>query len=148
MWAYPGSTYPDHPSPEKLSAAEVETRICKVLDFVAVPPPSVGLDPLQIGITSIRVGTSGSVFAAFKILSLHRARDIVQGLWDRHGDTRGADFSMDAPGRAMSHASNQAVWLHEERERERDRRAAGRAARKRGTGTLTKSSSSDEGETD
>jgi hypothetical protein len=78
--------------------------------------------------------------------SLHRARDIVQGLWDSHGDTRGADFSMDALGRAMGHASNQAVWLHVERER--DRRAAGRAVRKRGMGTLTKSTSSDEGETD
>jgi hypothetical protein len=73
MWAYPGSTYPDCPSPEKLSMAEVETRIHKVLDFTAVPPPGVGLDPLRIGITSIRVVTSGFVFAAFKILSSPRS---------------------------------------------------------------------------
>jgi hypothetical protein len=51
----------------------------------------------------------------------------VQGLWDSHGDTRGADFSMDALGRAMGHASNQAVWLHVERERERERSACRRS---------------------
>jgi hypothetical protein len=42
----------------------------------------------------------------------------MQGLRDNHGDMRGADFSADAPGRAMSRASNGATWSREERERE------------------------------
>jgi hypothetical protein len=46
MSVHPGSTYPDHPSPEEQSAAEVETRIHKVLDSIAVPPPGAGPDPL------------------------------------------------------------------------------------------------------
>jgi hypothetical protein len=46
MWAYPGSTCPDRPSREELSAAEVETQICKVMDFVAVPLPGASPDPL------------------------------------------------------------------------------------------------------
>jgi hypothetical protein len=46
MWVYPGSTYPDHPSLEELSAAEVETWIRRVLDFIAIPSLGAGLDPL------------------------------------------------------------------------------------------------------
>jgi hypothetical protein len=70
----------------------------------------------------------------------------VQGLRNSRGDMRGTDFSVDAPGCAMSHVSNGAARSREEIER--DPRAADRAARERGTGTLTKSASSDEGETD
>jgi hypothetical protein len=29
MWAYPGSNCPDRPSPEELSAVEVETRVSR-----------------------------------------------------------------------------------------------------------------------
>jgi hypothetical protein len=77
MCVYLGSTCPDRPSPEELIAAEVEIQICKVLDSAAIPPPGAGPNPLRRGITSIRVGTSGPVSAAFTILSLHCARDIV-----------------------------------------------------------------------
>jgi hypothetical protein len=80
------------------------------------------------------------------------AHDIVQGLRDNHGDTRGANFSTDAPGWATSQASNGATRSHEERERERererDRCTTGRVARKWVTGTLTESVSSGEGEMD
>jgi hypothetical protein len=77
MCVYLGSTCPDRPSPEELIAAEVEIRICKVLDSAAIPPPGAGPNPLRRGITSIRVGTSGPVSAAFTIFSFHCARDIV-----------------------------------------------------------------------
>jgi hypothetical protein len=46
MWAYPGSTCPDHPSPEELSTVKVETWICMVLDSVTVSPLGAGPDPL------------------------------------------------------------------------------------------------------
>jgi hypothetical protein len=124
----------------------VETQIRKVLDFAAFPRPGASPGPLRRGIASIRVGTSGSVSATFTILSLHCSRDIVQGLRDSRGDTRGTDFSMDAPGQAMSHDYNGATQLHEERER--DRHTAGWAVQKWGTVTLTKSTTSGEGETD
>jgi hypothetical protein len=42
--------------------------------------------------------------------------DIVQCLGDSHGDMRGADFSMDAPGSATSCASNGVTRSCEERE--------------------------------
>jgi hypothetical protein len=47
MWAYLGSTSPDHPSSEELSAVEMETQIRRVLDITAVPPPGAGPDPLR-----------------------------------------------------------------------------------------------------
>jgi hypothetical protein len=46
MWPYLGCTYPDHPSPEELGTAEVETWIRKVLDSAVVPPTGAGPDPL------------------------------------------------------------------------------------------------------
>jgi hypothetical protein len=46
MWAYQRSTCPDRPSPEELSAVEVETRIHKVLGVAIVPPPGAGSNPL------------------------------------------------------------------------------------------------------
>jgi hypothetical protein len=95
----------------------METQIHKVLDSTVVPPPGASPDPLRREIASVRVGTSGTVYAAFTILSLHCAHDIVQGLRDSRGDTRGTDFSMDAIGRATSHDSNGAARSCEERER-------------------------------
>jgi hypothetical protein len=97
----------------------METQIHKVLDSTVVPPPGASPDPLRREIASVRVGTSGTVYAAFTILSLHCAHDIVQGLRDSRGDTRGTDFSMDAIGRATSHDSNGAARSCEERERDR-----------------------------
>jgi hypothetical protein len=120
MWAYQGSTCPDCPSPEELSAVDEETQIHKVLDSAAVPPPGASPGPLRRGIISVRVGTSGPISATFTILSLHCANDIAQGLGDSYGDTRGTDFSMDATGRAMSCTSNRAMQSREERERERE----------------------------
>jgi hypothetical protein len=118
MWAYQRSTCPDHPSPEEMSAVEVETRIHKVLGATVVLPPGAGPDPLRRGIATIRVGTSGPVSTVFTILSPHCARDIAQGLRNSRGNTQGADFSADAPGQATSHASNGVAWSCEERERE------------------------------
>jgi hypothetical protein len=48
MWAYPGSSCPNRPSPEELSAGgdEMEARIHKVLDSAVIPLPGVGPDPL------------------------------------------------------------------------------------------------------
>jgi hypothetical protein len=46
MWAYPGSSRPNRPSPEELSVVEVEARIRKVYDSVATLSPGTGLDPL------------------------------------------------------------------------------------------------------
>jgi hypothetical protein len=119
MWAYQGSTCPDCPSPEELSAVDEESQIHKVLDSAAVPPPGASPGPLRRGIISVRVGTSGPISTTFTILSLHYANDIAQGLGDSCGDTRGTDFSMDATGRAMSCTSNRAMQSREERERDR-----------------------------
>jgi hypothetical protein len=120
---------------------EVEAQICMVLDFVVIPSPSAGLDPLRRGITSVRASTLGPVYAAFMILSFHCAHDLAQGLRDGHGESRDADPPMDASG---WHASNGAARAREERER--DRRAASWAVRKRGTEVPTRSASSGEGE--
>jgi hypothetical protein len=57
---------------------EVETQIRKVLDSTDVLPPGASPDPLERGIASIKVGTSGPV---------------VQGLQESRSDTRGTDFS-------------------------------------------------------
>jgi hypothetical protein len=83
MWAYPWSTYPDRPSLEELSVARWKPRFARSWTL----PLGAGPDPLRRGITSIRVGTSGPISTAFTILSLHRARDIVQGLGDSRGNT-------------------------------------------------------------
>jgi hypothetical protein len=57
MWACPGSSYLNRPSLEELSAVEVEAQIRKVLDSAFILSHSAGHDPLQRGITSIRVST-------------------------------------------------------------------------------------------
>jgi hypothetical protein len=77
MWAYPGSSCPDRPSPEELSTREVETGIHKVLDSVVILSPDVGPDPLQRGIASVRVSTIGPVSTAFVILFFHCAHDLA-----------------------------------------------------------------------
>jgi hypothetical protein len=68
---------PDRSSPEELSLMEFETQIHMVLDSATVPPPGAGHDPLRRGIASVSIGTSGPISAAFIILSLHYAHDIV-----------------------------------------------------------------------
>jgi hypothetical protein len=45
--------------PKELSVVEVETQICKVLEFVVIPSPGAGPNPLQRGIASVRVSTLG-----------------------------------------------------------------------------------------
>jgi hypothetical protein len=70
MLVYLGSNCPDCPSPEELSATQVETRIRMVLDSAAIPPLGAGLEPLRRGIAGVRVSTSGPVSTAFTILSL------------------------------------------------------------------------------
>jgi hypothetical protein len=123
MWAYPGSTCPDRPSLEELDMTEVETQICKVLDSAVVLPLGAGPDPLRRGIASVRVSTTGLVFVAFTILSLHCAHNIVQSLGDSHGNMWGVDFSVDALGPATSNVPYGATRWHEEREREREKSA-------------------------
>jgi hypothetical protein len=120
MWAYPGSTCPDRPSLEELDMTEVETQICKVLDSAVVLPLGAGPDPLRRGIASVRVSTTGLVFVAFTILSLHCAHNIVQSLGDSHGNMWGVDLSVDALGPATSNVPYGATRWHEERERERE----------------------------
>jgi hypothetical protein len=46
MWAYPGPSCIDHPSPEESSAVEVEARIPKVLDSTVIPSHGAGPNPL------------------------------------------------------------------------------------------------------
>jgi hypothetical protein len=106
MWAYPGSSCPDRPSPEELSAGEVETWIRKVLDFAVIPKPGVDPDPLRRRIVSVRVSTLGHVSAAFEILSFHYASDLVQGLGDGRDDLRDVNPFVDASGWEARHASN------------------------------------------
>jgi hypothetical protein len=72
MWAYPGSSCPNCPSPEELSVVEVEARIRMVLDSVVILSPSAGHDPLRRGITSVRVSILGPIFAAFMVLMILR----------------------------------------------------------------------------
>jgi hypothetical protein len=74
---YPGSSYLDCPSPEELSAMEVDAWIHRVLDLRVSPNPRVGPVPLWKGIASTRVSTLGPVSAAFVILSFHNARDFA-----------------------------------------------------------------------
>jgi hypothetical protein len=120
MWAYPRSSYLDHPSPEELSAAEVEARIHKVLDSTVIPSHGAGPDTLRRGIGSVRVSTLGPVSVAFTILSFHYACDFMQGLGDGCGELRDAILPIEASGQEASRASNVAAWTCEEAERERD----------------------------
>jgi hypothetical protein len=95
---YLGPSCLDHPSPEELSAAEVEARIRKVLDSTIIPSHGAGSDPLRRGITSVRVSTLGPISAAFVILSFYYACDFVQGLRDGHDELWDADSCAAASG--------------------------------------------------
>jgi hypothetical protein len=46
MWVYSRSSYPNRPSLKELTVVEVEAQIRKVLDFIVIPSPSAGPDPL------------------------------------------------------------------------------------------------------
>jgi hypothetical protein len=46
MWAYSGSSYPNHPSSEELSTVEVEAQIRKVLELGVILTPGAGPVPL------------------------------------------------------------------------------------------------------
>jgi hypothetical protein len=122
----------------------VEARIRMVLDFVVIPSPGAGPDPLRRGITSVRVSTPGPISAAFTIPSFHHACDLAQGLRDGRDELRDAGLATDASGWEVRHALNRAAMACEERER--DRRAASEAARKHGTEVPSRSASSGEGE--
>jgi hypothetical protein len=74
---YPGPSCPDCPSPEELSAMEVDGRIHKVLDLGVSPNPGVGPVPLRKGITSASVSTLGPVSVAFALKSFHDACDFA-----------------------------------------------------------------------
>jgi hypothetical protein len=145
MWAYLGSTSPDHPSSEELSAVEMETQIRSVLDITAVPPPGAGPDPLRRGITSVRVVPQVLflpllqffLFIALMILCMATGiamvtRGTLISLWPPQGGQRAA-LLMGLQGCV---------------ERERDQCTTCWAVRKWGMRTLTKSASSGEGETD
>jgi hypothetical protein len=126
----PGSSCPNCPSPKELSLGEVETRIHKVLDSTVIPSPSIGPDPLQKGIASVRVSTLGLISVAFMILSFHYAHDLAHGLGDHRDESRDIDLFVDAPGKEATCASNGAAWMS--KERESDRHAASWATRKWG----------------
>jgi hypothetical protein len=87
---YPGTSCPDRPSSEELSAAEVGPRIHKVLYLGVNPNSSAGPIPLRRGIASVRVSTLGLVLVAFVILSFHHSRDLVQGLGGSRYEPRDA----------------------------------------------------------
>jgi hypothetical protein len=72
--------------------------------------PGAGPDPVQRGITNVRVSTLGPVSVAFTILSFHCARDIAQGLRDGCSESWDADPHADALGWEVRHASNGATW--------------------------------------
>jgi hypothetical protein len=53
MWLYPWPRCPDHPFSDELGDAEVNTRICKVLDHGANLNPGASPAPLGEGVASI-----------------------------------------------------------------------------------------------
>jgi hypothetical protein len=81
---------------------------------------------------------------AFMILSFHCACDPTQGLGCGGNESRGANPPMDATGREVRHASNEAPWACEEREIAQC--ATNRASRKLRMEGPTRSASSSEGE--
>jgi hypothetical protein len=102
MWTYLGLSCPNRPSAEELSAAEVKARIHKVLDLEVNPNPG----PIQRGIASIRVSTSGLVSAAFTIISFHYAHNLAQGLGGDRDEPRDANSPLDATRWEARHASS------------------------------------------
>jgi hypothetical protein len=109
IWVYPGSSCLNRPSPEELSAAEVEAWIHKVLDSAIITSHRASPDPLRRGIASVRVSTLGSISMAFTILSFHCARDFAQGVEDGRGELWDADPPVEASVQEASHASNGAT---------------------------------------
>jgi hypothetical protein len=77
MWLYLRPSCPDRPSSEKLSAAEVDARIYKVLDLGVNLNPVAGPAPLQGGVASARLSTLDLVSMAFTVLSFHCACDLA-----------------------------------------------------------------------
>jgi hypothetical protein len=130
MWAYSGSSCPDRPSSEELSATEVEARMHKALDLRVILIPSVDPIPIRRGITSARVSTLGPISVAFMILSFHCAHDLAQGLGGSRGESRDADLPVDAIVWEARHASNRATRAREERKK--DQCATSWVVKKRG----------------
>jgi hypothetical protein len=77
MWLYSGPSYPDCPFSEKLSAAEVDAWIHKVLDLRGKLNPRAGLAPLPGELASTKVSTLGPISVAFMIISFHRTHDLA-----------------------------------------------------------------------
>jgi hypothetical protein len=80
MWLYPGSSCPNRPSSEELSAMEINTRIHKVLDLGANLNPGAGPAPLQEGVASTSVSMFRPISVSYMILSFHHAHNLKQGL--------------------------------------------------------------------
>jgi hypothetical protein len=53
MWAYPGSSYSNHPSPEELSVVKVETQVHKVLDSALLRRLVLALTPCEEGLPAL-----------------------------------------------------------------------------------------------
>jgi hypothetical protein len=104
MWKHPGMSYPNCPYSEKLSVAEINAQIHKVLDLGVNLNPGAGPVPVRRGITSVRVSTLGPILAALAILSFHCAHNSAQGLGGDHGEPRNIDLPMDPARREVRHA--------------------------------------------
>jgi hypothetical protein len=134
MWKHPRMSYPNCPYSEKLSVAEINAQIHKVLDLGVNLNPGAGPVPVRRGITSVRVSTLGPILAALAILSFHCAHNSAQGLGGDHGEPRNIDFPMDPARREVRHAVGEGMQTRGERERERP--AHHRMSRKKGGGDL------------
>jgi hypothetical protein len=66
MWMYLGPSCPDRPFFEELGNAEINTRVCKVLDNGVGLNPRDGPAPLRDGVASTRVSLFGSVFGSLR----------------------------------------------------------------------------------
>jgi hypothetical protein len=118
MWTYLGPSCPDRPSFKELSAVVVEAQIHKVLDFGVTPTLSVGPNPVQRGIASVRVSYLGPISTTFVILSFHYASDLAQGLGGGCDESWDADPPADAMGWEARHASSGDMQACEERKRD------------------------------
>jgi hypothetical protein len=123
MWAYPGSSYSNHPSPEELSVVKVETQVHKVLDSALLRHLVLALTPCEEGLPAL-----GSVpqvpFLPLLQFFLFTALVILCKVSGMTEATHGALVSpWMPPGQATSHASNGTAQSCEERERERSTRS-------------------------
>jgi hypothetical protein len=118
MWKHPRMSYPNCPYSEKLSVAEINAQIHKVLDLGVNLNPGAGPVPVRRGITSVRVSTLGPILAALAILSFHCAHNSAQGLGGDHGEPWNIDFPMDPARREVRHAVGEGMQTRGERERE------------------------------